>query len=57
AQKTFAEASTEYPVNPNVETSAILKAWGTFKKKDINLSKLGENKKRATQIFNDVGWK
>ena len=57
AQKTFAEASTEYPVNPNVETSAILKAWGTFKKQDINLSKLGENKKRATQIFNEVGWK
>lgn len=57
AQKTFAEASTEYPVNPNVEASALLKTWGTFKKQDINLSKLGENKMRAAQILNEVGWK
>lgn len=57
AQKTFAEASTEYPVNPNVEPSALLKTWGAFKKQDINLSKLGENNKKAVQIFNEVGWK
>ncbi|WP_084575905.1 Fe(3+) ABC transporter substrate-binding protein [Sporomusa malonica] len=57
AQKTFAEASTEYPVNPNVEPSALLKSWGTFKKQDINLSKLGENNKKAVQIFNEIGWK
>lgn len=57
AQKTFAEASTEYPVNPKVEPSALLTSWGTFKKQDINLSKLGENKKRAAQILNEVGWK
>jgi iron(III) transport system substrate-binding protein len=57
AQRSFAEASTEYPVNPNVEPSALLKSWGTFKKQDINLSKLGENNKKAVQIFNEVGWK
>lgn len=57
AQKTFAEASAEYPVNAGVEPSAILKAWGTFKKQDINLSKLGENNKKAVQLFNEVGWK
>ncbi|HWR42012.1 Fe(3+) ABC transporter substrate-binding protein [Sporomusa sp.] len=57
AQKTFAEASTEYPVNPSVEPSALLKAWGPFKKQDINLSKLGENNKKAVQLFNEVGWK
>lgn len=57
AQRTFAEASTEYPVNPSVEPSAILKAWGSFKKQDINLSKLGENNKKAVQLFNEVGWK
>ena len=57
AQKTFAEASNEYPVNPAVEPSATLKAWGTFKKQDINLSKLGENNKKALQLLNEVGWK
>jgi iron(III) transport system substrate-binding protein len=57
AQKTFAEASTEYPVNPAVEMSSILKAWGSFKKQDINLSKLGENNKKAVELLNEVGWK
>lgn len=57
AQKSFAEASTEYPVNPNVEPSELLKSWGTFKRQDINLSKLGENNKKAVQLFNEVGWK
>ncbi|MDF2502427.1 MAG: Fe(3+) transporter substrate-binding protein [Anaerosporomusa subterranea] len=57
AQKTFAEASTEYPVNPAVEPSDLLKSWGTFKKQNISLSKLGENNKRAVQIFDEVGWK
>lgn len=57
AQGTFAEASIEYPVNQSVEPSAILKAWGSFKKQDINLSKLGENNKRAVQLLNEAGWK
>lgn len=57
AQKSFAEASTEYPVNPSVEPSDLLKSWGTFKRQDINLSKLGENNKKAVQLFNEVGWK
>lgn len=57
AQKTFAEASTEYPVNPAVEPSDLLKAWGTFKKQDINLSKLGEHNKRAVQLLTEAGWK
>jgi iron(III) transport system substrate-binding protein len=35
----------------------LLKSWGTFKKQDINLSKLGENNKKAVQTFNEVGWK
>ena len=57
AQQKFAEASTEYPVNPAVEPSALLKKWGTFRKQNINLSKLGEHNRRAVQIFNEVGWK
>ncbi|MCX7781455.1 MAG: Fe(3+) ABC transporter substrate-binding protein [Negativicutes bacterium] len=57
AQRIFAEASVEYPVNPAVEPSALLKQWGSFKPQDINLSKLGENNRRAVQILNEVGWK
>ena len=57
AQQKFAEASTEYPVNPAVEPSALLKQWGSFRKQNLNLSKLGEHNRRAVQIFNEVGWK
>lgn len=57
AQKLFAESNYEYPVNPSVEPSELLKSWGNFKTQKINLSKLGELNKEAVKIFNEVGWK
>jgi iron(III) transport system substrate-binding protein len=57
AQKQFAEANFEYPVNPTVEPSDLLKSWGEFKPQSINLSRLGELNKRAVEIFNEIGWK
>ncbi|QHT48253.1 Fe(3+) ABC transporter substrate-binding protein [Bacillus sp. SB49] len=57
AQKEFAEANYEYPVNPNVEASELLQSWGDFKEQDIPLNELGENNDRAIQIMNEVGWK
>lgn len=56
AQKAFAEANYEYPVNPEVEASELLKSWGDFKAQDIKMSVLGENNLRAVQLFNEVGW-
>ena len=57
AQGKFSEANYEYPVNPNVEPSELLKSWGEFKEQDLNLTKLGENNAKAVQLFNEVGWK
>ncbi|RII31862.1 iron ABC transporter substrate-binding protein [Clostridium chromiireducens] len=57
AQKLFAEANFEYPVNKDVEPSELLKSWGDFKTQNINLTKLGENNKKAVEIMNVVGWK
>lgn len=57
AQEIFAKANYEYPVNPNVEASDLLKSWGEFNTQDINLSKLGENNTAAVIIFNQVDWK
>ena len=57
AQETFAEANYEYPVNPQVEPSELLKSWGDFKEQDIPLSVLGENNAKTILIFNEVGWK
>ncbi|MGH2317166.1 Fe(3+) ABC transporter substrate-binding protein [Planococcus sp. SE5232] len=57
AQGTFAEANYEYPVNPQVEPSELLKSWGEFEEQDIPLSVLGENNAKSILIFNEVGWK
>ncbi|KXS45357.1 MULTISPECIES: Fe(3+) ABC transporter substrate-binding protein [unclassified Candidatus Frackibacter] len=56
AQKFFASANYEYPVNPNVEPAPLLKSWGRFEAQDINLAKLGKYNQRAVEIFNEVGW-
>lgn len=56
AQKFFAEANYEYPANPTVEASALLKSWGNFETQDINLTKLGEFNQQAVEIFNEIGW-
>lgn len=57
AQKQFAETNFEYPANPKVEASELLKSWGEFKAQDINLSLLGEYNSKAVEIMNKVGWK
>lgn len=56
AQQFFAEANYEYPANPDVEPSDLLKSWGSFEAQDIDLTKLGKLNKKAVEIFNKVGW-
>lgn len=57
SQEILANINFEYPVNPNVEVSNLLKEWGTFKTDGLNLSKLGEKNSEAVIIFDKVGWK
>lgn len=57
AQYDYANANYEYPVNPNVEPSELLKSFGEFKIQDIDLSMLGEYNDEAVKIFDIVGWK
>ena len=56
AQSVFAKANYEYPVNPNVEPSPLLKSWGTFKEDTLPLETLGKNNAQAVKIFNEVKW-
>ena len=56
AQKFFASANYEYPVNPDVEASELLQSWGDFETQDINLTELGIYNETAVKIFNRVGW-
>ena len=57
AQGLFSESNYEYPVNPEVEASELLKSWGEFKEDNISLSKLGEHNTDAVKLFNKTGWK
>lgn len=57
AQRVFAEANFEYPVNPRVEPAAILQAWGEFKKDTLNLARLGELNATAVEVFDRAGWR
>jgi len=57
AQRAFAEANFEYPVNPEVEKPPLAKSWGAFKVDKINLSLLGKHSFEAVKIFAQIGWR
>ncbi|MEM8524134.1 MAG: Fe(3+) ABC transporter substrate-binding protein [Bacteroidota bacterium] len=57
AQQVFAQANYEYPVHPEVEAADLLKSWGDFKEDELPLSKLGENNKTASMVFDAAGWR
>ena len=56
AQQQYAEANYEYPVNPKVEPSALLKSWGSFKEDQLNLEEIGKLQKQAISTFEAAGW-
>ena len=57
SQNWYAEVNHEYPVITSGEWSDTLKGWGTFKADSLNLSKLGELNKDASQLMDRAGWK
>ncbi|MEG2892431.1 MAG: Fe(3+) ABC transporter substrate-binding protein [Clostridium sp.] len=57
AQEAMATENSEYPANKSVEASPLLKSWGEFEAQNIDITKIGELNKKATEIFNQVGWK
>lgn len=56
AQKDYAQTNYEYPVNPQVEASDLLKSWGEFTAQDIDLSLLGLYNVEAVKLMNEAGW-
>jgi iron(III) transport system substrate-binding protein len=57
AQHWYAETNHEYSINENIESSPILKSWGTFKADNLNLSLLGKYNKDAVLLMDRAGWK
>jgi iron(III) transport system substrate-binding protein len=56
AQKSFPQATYEYPVVKGIPWSDLQKEWGTFKTDPLNLSILAEHNRQAVKLFNLAGW-
>lgn len=56
AQRLFADANLEYPVNPEVEPHPILARWGEFKADTLNVAELGRLQAVAVKIADRAGY-
>ena len=56
AQKIYAIANNEYPVNQKVEPSAIVKSWGTLKPDPLPLENIGKLRKKASELVDKVNF-
>lgn len=57
AQKLFADANMEYPVNPEIEVHPFVASWGEFKQNRINLEKAGALQADAIRLMDRAGYK
>ncbi len=57
AQKLFADANMEYPVNSKVEVHPFVASWGEFKQNRINLEKAGALQTDSIRLMDRAGYK
>lgn len=57
AQRVWAHANYEYPVNRNVRPAPLLESWGELKADTLGLHLLGEYNSAAVRIFDRAGWR
>ena len=56
AQKIYADGNFEYPVNPKIPASDVVKSWGAFTPDPINLLEIAKNQAAAAQMVDEVGF-
>lgn len=54
AQKIYAEVNHEYPVHEDVEPSALVASWGTFKADNLGMEEIARLRERATMLVDEV---
>jgi len=59
AQNLFADNNMEYPANPNVAPSTMLKEWWgeNFKQDSVNVAAAGEYQIEAVKLMERAGYK
>jgi iron(III) transport system substrate-binding protein len=56
AQKIYATANNEYPVNPKIEPSDIVKSWGKLKPDPLPLENIAKYRKKASELVDKVNF-
>jgi iron(III) transport system substrate-binding protein len=56
AQKLYATANIEYPVNPSVAPSEIVESWGKLNADTLPLENIAKHRKRASELVNKVNF-
>lgn len=56
AQKLYAELNNEYPLKAGVALSAVVQSWGELKPDPLPLAEIGKNRKRASELVDEVGF-
>jgi iron(III) transport system substrate-binding protein len=56
AQKIYATANNEYPVNPKVPPSAIVQSWGPIKADPLPLENIAKYRRRASELVDKVNF-
>jgi iron(III) transport system substrate-binding protein len=56
AQRIYAVANNEYPVNPKVPPSDIVKSWGAIKADPLPLDNIARYRRRASELVDKVNF-
>lgn len=56
AQEIYADQNFEYPVNPKVDPSKLVKSWGDFKVDTLPLAEIAKLRKQAAQLVDQVAF-
>ena len=54
AQELYASQNFEYPVNPAVAASEVVKAWSKFSPDTLNVVEIAKNQKAAAKLVDEV---
>ena len=57
AQRIYADANLEYPVNAAVEPDPIVASWGSFKQNPLNVAQAGELQAAAVRLMDRAGYR
>ena len=56
AQSMYAEQNHEYPVNPSVSPSGLLRSWGEFDSDDLSIAEIAKHRSDASKLVDRVNY-